>query len=154
MVARHISSFNALMHLSVHWKGWSFFRRVVSGLAIVANPEMKAHWYPSTPRVLCTSLTDLSIVGQFFSPSTFDGSGWTVSPSSRISRYSTCHFSNLHFSGFRKNDSSFNTWRTAFTTLQWYSTSSFVAMSTSSIYTWTSSPYCALMGLRSLFITL
>src|SRR6266566_7192681 len=115
---------------------------------------MNAHWYPRTPNVLRTSLTNFSIVGHSWSPATFDGSGCTVPFSNRIPRYLTQCFSNLHFSGLRNSDSSFIACRTFLTTSLWYVRLSLVAIRMSSMYPWTSSPYRALIGRSSLFIIL
>src|SRR6266576_2421521 len=115
---------------------------------------MNAHWYPRTPSVLQTSLTDFKVVGHSQSPDIFDGSGCTVPSSSRIPRYSTRCLSNSHFSGLRNNEFSFIMDSTAFTTSLWCVRSSLVAMRISSMYPWTSSPYWALIGRSSLFIIL
>src|SRR6266700_5275509 len=118
------------------------------------NPGMNARWYPRTPSVLRTSLTDFRVVGHSRSPDIFDGSGCTVPFSSRIPKYSTQHFSNSHFSGLRNNEFSFIMDRTALTTSLWYVRSSLVAMRMLSMYPWMSSPYWALIGRSNLFIIL
>ncbi len=118
------------------------------------NPGMNARWYPRTPRVLRTSLTDFKVVGHSRSPDIFDGSSCTVPFSSRIPRYSTRCFSNSHFSGLRNNEFSFIMDSMALTTSLWYAGSSLVAIRMSSMYPWTSSPYRALIGRSSLFIIL
>ena len=69
--------------------------------------------------MLRISLMDLSVVGQFLSPSTLDGSGLIVFLFSSRPRYSTCCFSNLHFSGLKNKDASHNMERTVCTTSRW-----------------------------------
>src|SRR6266576_2179112 len=154
MVTSRISSFTASVHRSVHSKVLFFCKSSVSGLAMWENPGMNARWYPRTPRVLRTSLTDFKVVGHSQSPDIFDGSGCTVPFSSKIPRYSTQCFSNLHFSSLRNNEFSSIMDSTVLTTFLWYVRSFLVAMRMSSIYPWTSSLYWALIGQSSLFIIL
>src|SRR6266566_5653468 len=149
-----MSSFTASVHRSVHSKVLFFCRSSVSGFAIWENPGINACWYPRTPSVLQTSLTDFKFVGHLRSPDILDGSGCTVPFSSRIPRYSTQCFSNSHFSGLRNNEFSFIIDRTILTTSLWYARLFLVAMRMSSMYPWTSSPYQALIGRSSLFIIL
>src|SRR6266566_2221904 len=149
-----MSSFTASVHRSVHSKVLFFCKSSVSGFAMWENPGINAHWYPSTPSVLWTSLTDFKFVGHSRSPDIFDGSGCTVPSSNRIPRYSMRCFSNLHFFGLRNSEFSLIMDRTVLTTSLWYVRSSLVAMRISSMYPWTSSPYRALLGQSSLFIIL
>src|SRR5580693_3702046 len=96
----------AWVHLGVQLKVESFFRRPVRGLVICANPGMKGRWNPRTPRVLRTSLTDLSVLGHSLIPAIFEGSIVICLFPRRTPRKSISVFSNSHFDGFKKYECS------------------------------------------------
>jgi hypothetical protein len=101
-VTIRLSSFTAVVHLSVHLNGISFFKRSVSGLAIWANPQMKGLWNPNTPSVERTSLTVASVSGQSMMPAIFDGSIAISLLLSCTLRNVVLVCSNSHLAGLRK----------------------------------------------------
>jgi len=62
-VTMSLSITRALVHSGIQINVEAFFRSLVSGLVMSANPRIKGCWNPRMPSVLLTSLTDLSIIG-------------------------------------------------------------------------------------------
>src|SRR6267142_6197340 len=105
-VTMSCSVVNAVVHSSVQRNREVFFSRLVKGLAIVVNPGMNGRWNPKTPSVLCTSFTDLRVVGQSLIPAILLGS-MLISPCPRHTpKKSTSGCSNIHFDSLRKYECS------------------------------------------------
>src|SRR5579863_5577075 len=97
-----MSSSRACLRSSVHSKGVPFFVSLVLGLAILAKPGMKGHWYPSTPSVFHTSLTLFRVRGHSEMPVTLVGSICRPSPVTHHPRSVMLGTMISHFDGFRK----------------------------------------------------
>ena len=110
-VTQSIKASTALVQSLVHWNFIPFFSRAVSGCAMCAKFRINCCWYPSTPRVLRTSLMDFSSLGHSSKPYFLLGSIQMVPWSITYPRNSTCHSPKQHFSGFKKSDSFFITAR-------------------------------------------
>src|SRR6266850_5079743 len=102
---------NAVVHSSVQRNGKVFFSRLVKGLAMVANPGMNGHWNPKTLSVLCTSFTDLSIVGHSLILAILLGL-MLISPCPRHTpKKSTSVCLKTHLDSLRKYECSSKIWR-------------------------------------------
>jgi hypothetical protein len=92
----------AWVHSGVQLNVKSFFRRPVRGLAMCANLGMNGCWKPSTPKVLCTSLTNLRVLGHSLIPAIFEGLIMICLFPRCTPRKSILVLSNSHFDGFKK----------------------------------------------------
>src|SRR5258708_3908053 len=97
-----INDSRASLHVSFQRNLTPFLSRFMSGLAFWAYPEIKAHWYPRTPRICLTCLIFLSLRGQFLILLILLGSTLTCLFLTWNPRNSISFFSNLHLDSLRK----------------------------------------------------
>ena len=100
---------------SVHSKGAFFLRRLLIGHTMFAYPGINMQWYPKTPNVEHTCLTDVSFRGQAKRPLSFMGLMRIVPASMIIPRYVIEVCSKWHLLSLQNRDSSARRSRTSCT---------------------------------------